>query len=104
MCQIIDRLCDMRVSWSVENPNTSILWHTPSWLKVLVDYEPTLILWHMCQYGEIYKKPTRLYTWAPDTKFFLGKLANTCNGGHTHVSLSGWDWDHPELHTVPTQK
>ena len=94
--KLIKACCRSRVHISIENPHNSLLWHTkdyriltlefPSVREVVVDY---------CQFGEPWRKRTRLVTWEAEghADSYLSNLRKKCPGvsaRHRHCNLSGW--------------
>lgn len=79
------------VALSLENPNSSIMWHTRVFKVFEQTWNPRMIIMDYCSYGEKYKKRTKLMVWAPgDKKSFLDPLNKLCDGTHKHQQLSGW--------------
>ena len=74
--------------FSLENPESSMLWLMPQIVDFVVHWCPVFAEVHMCQYGSKHKKPTS-FMHAPD---FLAGLSRSCPGStalHVHEELSG---------------
>jgi hypothetical protein len=90
------RLCNqLGIPWALENPLSSRVWNTPV-IKTLVDeIVPAFIDLDFCQFGELWKKPTRIMYKGIDFSP-LGLRCQTCEGrcsrtGKKHVTLQGKD-------------
>ncbi|MDE0839883.1 MAG: hypothetical protein OSB41_12650 [Kiritimatiellae bacterium] len=79
--------------FTVENPQTSILWLVPLFVQILaLPFVETAII-HQCAYGlgsppgsspvEVWKKPTRI----SGALHGLASLSRKCPGGHVHGDL-----------------
>eukprot|EP00438_Fugacium_kawagutii_P017186 Skav215700 [mRNA] locus=scaffold3538:124321:127815:+ [translate_table: standard] len=73
------------VKFSLENPLSSRLWEFLPIQQLFSDKRMYLVTLDMCQYGEAFKKPTRILT---NEKLFL-QLGRVCQGGHTYSVLKG---------------
>ena len=47
------------IPWTVENPNSSVMWHTPEWRRLSKKWGPIENKIVYCQFGMPYKKRTR---------------------------------------------
>lgn len=72
---------------SLENPQSSRIWHHPELVRSLDEWGFAKITTHYCQWGELYKKPTSIaanYT-------SIECLMRRCSGDHMHAVLRGRD-------------
>jgi hypothetical protein len=88
----VARIChQLSVGWSIENPASSKLWEFEP-VAILANYEGVhFVHWHMCGYGESYRKRTSLLT----NIVGYEQLQRACTRDHDHIALSGthrvWD-------------
>ena len=92
----IARLCyKYGIPLVIENPLTSIAWEVPSMQQFIQRPGVHICDLDFCQFGERWKKPTRLVYFALDLKL----LCKTCQGSHhkcsqskrPHIALIGRD-------------
>ncbi len=92
----IARLCyKLGIPIVIENPLTSMAWEVPSMQQFMCRKHVRTCDLDFCQYGERWKKPTRLVYFALD----LQSLCKTCQGTHhkcshskrPHIALIGRD-------------
>ena len=93
--KVITAFCRAGVHVSVENPHNSLLWRCKAYQKWAATFNVHEVVVDYCQFGEPYRKRTRLVTWGPgmQSHSFLVALARRCPGvcaNHGHVNLSGW--------------
>ena len=83
--------CEESIPCSIENPASSFLFKLPAfkWWADLWLADQTIL--DYCQYGELYRKRTAIFSWAPGSKAgFMRGVAACCRGDHQHIHLSGW--------------
>lgn len=85
---------------SIENPASSVLWHTKwctTWVK-----NTGAVRWNLdqCMFGEPYKKPTSIFA---SPALNLAMVARKCTKDHEHVKLSGWK-AFPGQVCIPTKR
>lgn len=71
--------------WSMENPASSRIFEFRPIVELHALPHVQLVVFHMCQYGQPFKKPTAILT----NLSSLLALARKCQGGHKHVQLVG---------------
>ena len=71
--------------WSMENPAFSRIFEFRPILELHALPHVQRVVFHMCQYGQPFKKPTAILT----NLVSLMALARKCQGGHKHVQLVG---------------
>ncbi|CAK0861131.1 unnamed protein product, partial [Prorocentrum cordatum] len=80
------RLCErFGVRWSVENPSSSRLWHSPEVTSFLDRHCHYFVYMHYCHYNCRYLKPTTLVTNLKP----LQALEASCSRDHVHEVLAG---------------
>ena len=50
------------VPWVIENPQSSLIWHTAEFSGLCRDLDVSQIVTHMCGFGTRWKKPTTLWS------------------------------------------
>ena len=78
----------------IENPQTSLMWSSPHFQKLLNLKSSTSVVCHMCQFGAPWRKATRVQAWGIGE---LWELAKKCGGPRglcsrtlrPHLELSG---------------
>ena len=93
MIREFDRL---GLPWIVENPQTSRLWLCPGFVALMKQANVQFVVFHMCQFGSKWKKPTSIMT-GNIPEHMLRELRRTCSGrrgfcsrtGKRHLVLSG---------------
>ena len=101
---IASHCIEKSIAFSVENPASSLLWHTRGWRAIQNAYSPVIVTTDYCQYGEPFRKRTKIYVWYLKDPGFLHELARRCPGtssDHRHMTLSGWGL---EKKNIPTSK
>ena len=83
MCVLIKLCIRCKVPVVVENPSLSRLFLFPA-LRKLISKSSGNIVFHQCQYGSNFKKPTRLVAW----NFDISSLCKVCTGSAKLCSLS----------------
>jgi hypothetical protein len=90
------KLADLAVKNGVivtlENPGSSVMWHSRACQRFRRRHNPQRILFDQCAFGEKYKKPTVILA---SQGIDLSLLARRCPKNHEHVKLSNWR-DFPE--------
>ena len=71
--------------WSMENPASSRIFEFRPIVELSCSSSCSACSFHMCQYGQPFKKPTAILT----NLSSLLALARKCQGGHKHVQLVG---------------
>ena len=69
--------------WSIENPDSSMLWLMPQVIAFIQEFQPQRLLLHMCAYGSKHNKPTAFLV----SGTLLEPIARTCPGvtaSHVH--------------------
>ena len=92
--RIIRACLKYNVGVMIENPQTSLLWSSPRFQKLLNLKSSTHVVCHMCQFGAPWKKATRVQAWGVGE---LWELARKCSGprglcsrtARPHLELSG---------------
>lgn len=56
--RILELCQQYSIPYALENPATSYIWYMPPMLKFRRKYDPGLVIFDFCQYGEDWKKPT----------------------------------------------
>ena len=92
--QIIRACLRYNVGVMIENPQTSLLWSSPRFQKLLNLKSSTYVVCHMCQFGAPWRKATRVQAWGVGE---LWELARKCSGprglcsrtARPHLELSG---------------
>ncbi len=84
-CRVIDACNASGVTYSIEQPLTSLMWLMPSLRGRLAAAGVFHARVDMCACGEEYKKPTVIAGTAPG----LASLNLRCTGDHEHVLLQG---------------
>lgn len=91
------RLCERcHVPYALENPMSSMAWDIDKMQYFISSFSPQIVLLDYCQFGEIWKKPTKLLTHGWDSS----PLHVRCQGVHgrcsktsrPHVPLRGRDY------------
>jgi len=82
--------CQRGVSWSCENPASSLLWHTQEFKQLASDYNLDRVSLDMCRFGARYRKRTVLLTWDPQGAGFLHTLNRRCACKKPHKILANW--------------
>jgi hypothetical protein len=99
--KLFEACCRMGIPCSIENPNSSIMWHSKGWKKILAEWPIIEIVVDYCQYGTEFRKRTKICTSANGDDF-LREVAKKCPGTsstHTHNTvLSGWAPRDPRVH------
>lgn len=94
--KVLTACCRAGIKVSVENPHTSLLWRCSAYQHFIQKFSVQSVVVDYCQFGENYRKRTRIITYDPDDivgDSFLAPLRRTCPGlsaNHSHVNLSGW--------------
>eukprot|EP00959_Pyramimonas_sp_CCMP1952_P004599 96460-Pyramimonas_sp.AAC.1 len=78
----------------IENPQTSLMWSSPRFQKLLNLKSSTSVVCHMCQFGAPWRKATRVQAWGIGE---LWELSKKCGGPRgfcsrtlrPHLELSG---------------
>ena len=94
LCRLTQHCIQLKVPILVENPQTSRLWLCPP-MRSLLDKHGRSEVFHACQFGEAFKKPTKVAMWNCN----MSDFARTCkmsngmcsNIGAPHWQLSGVD-------------
>jgi hypothetical protein len=100
------KLCDIAhdngVKVSIENPGSSILWHTREFLAWEAKTGASMICLDYCMFGKDYKKNTKFYVTAEGFE----SMAKRCEHDKgVHAQLSGWkDLKNLDRKMVPTAK
>ena len=92
--QIIRACLRYNIGVMIENPQTSLLWSSPRFQKLLNLKSSTSVICHMCQFGTPWKKATRVQAWGVGD---LWELEKKCSGhrgicsrtARPHLELSG---------------
>ena len=84
MRRLIKKLHSMGITWTVENPLTSLLWETSYWVDVDECTSPFYCELHNCMFGGSRLKRTRL---ASNNNAILS-LNVLCDGQHEHAAWS----------------
>ena len=92
--QIIRACLRYGVGVMIENPQTSLMWSSPHFQKLLNLKSSTSVVCHMCQFGAPWRKATRVQAWGIGE---LWELAKKCSGPRglcsrtlrPHLELSG---------------
>ena len=87
MAELIFKLDAAGVTWTVENPWTSLLWNTSYWMRVAACLQPHYCELHNCMFGGLRLKRTCL---ASNNKSIMS-LNILCNGDHEHAPWSMHD-------------
>ena len=91
------RLCEKcHVPYALENPHSSMAWDIDKMQSFISAFSPSIVYLDYCQFGEIWKKPTRLITRGWDST----PLNMRCHGvsgrcsktNRPHVPLRGRDY------------
>jgi hypothetical protein len=100
--QIATLASEHGIPWVIENPKSSRIWATPVFKRLgrlarfggQVAQKPCITELDFCQYGENWKKPTRLLAHGLDLSTVCRKCcaqSGRCSRtGHLHMPLSGW--------------
>jgi len=94
--KIITSCCRAGIRVSIENPHNSLLWRCTAYQQWIQKFNVNSVVVDYCQFGEPYRKRTRLVTYDPEFLLddsFLEPLRRSCPGcsaSHSHVNLSGW--------------
>eukprot|EP00971_Amphidinium_carterae_P342341 6481617-Amphidinium_carterae.3 len=74
------------VHWSLENPDTSLMWLYPPLKMLFHQLDPLYVVTDMCAWQAAFRKPTKLAT----SLLSLSSLSRRCtHGKHAHASLTG---------------
>ena len=84
MLRLIHACIDTNTPFVLENPLTSMLWLMEPWeqLRIKHDFQYTEL--DFCQYGEVWKKPTRLASYL----FDASSLGRRCTGRNDYCSAT----------------
>ena len=83
MCVLIKLCIRCKVPVVIENPSSSRLFLFPALRKLMGSCSGNIVF-HQCQYGTCFKKPTRLVAWNCD----ISPLCKVCTGSAKSCSLS----------------
>ena len=72
-------------NFSIENPEFSLIWHTPLMLRLRRESRAWLVSFDQCEWGAPSVKPTSLLV----THAAFESLHRRCTKSHTHVKLRG---------------
>ena len=64
--EILAECSKCNIPWTVENPNGSIMWHTPAWADMAGQFKPNKKVFDYCQFGMKCKKRTQIWSWSSD--------------------------------------
>eukprot|EP00438_Fugacium_kawagutii_P020747 Skav227424 [mRNA] locus=scaffold1986:83849:88250:+ [translate_table: standard] len=84
-CEVIKRCIANGIPYALENPRTSKLFLFPHLLRAVASGPFNFVDWEMCQYGEKYKKSTRIVT----SVDWLQSLCKRCHHRSHEVRLQG---------------
>ena len=86
--QFCEALTKVGALWSIENPESSLLWLMPQVKAFCQRLSPLRIELHMCAYSSLHCKPTSFLTSARCLAL-IGKLCPGKSATHVHEALSG---------------
>ena len=82
LCDLVAAMCEVlasrQVPWSIENPESSLLWQYPAFLPLLP--EAFEVVLHTCMFGSPRQKKTKLLS----SVDWFSALAVECDGSHPH--------------------
>ena len=84
MSELIFELDKLNITWTVENPWTSLMWSTSYWVEVDTKLKPFYCELHNCMFGGLRLKRTCL---ASNNKAIMA-LNILCTGDHEHAPWS----------------
>lgn len=91
--RILELCQQYSIPYALENPATSYIWYMPPMLKFRRKYDPGLVIFDFCQYGEDWKKPTAVVGNFWDLHTLNKRCTGTfkcCSATHRpHVPLAG---------------
>ena len=83
--KLIEICLGLGIWWSVENPQSSMIWELPPMRRLMNRSDVFVIDFPMCAYGTAYKKPTRIITNCVE----LCSLTRTCRHKNHSQKLVG---------------
>ena len=93
----LDLLCSLKIPWTVENPESSLLWQLPCFEHLVRAYP--LVSFDMCCFGGARLTHRSLLTSCPA----LDHLRQRCPGGHVHLPWKPFRKADGSMH-FPTQE
>ena len=88
MVRLLRLHCVRGVSWSCENPASSLLWHTADFKRLFSEYNVDKVTVDTCCFGTAYRKRTTIMTWDPQGDGFLRTLNQRCHCTKPHKTLT----------------
>ena len=96
LANFLDLLCSLQIPWTVENPESSLLWQLPCFAHLVRAYPR--VCFDMCCYGGARLTHRSLLTSCPA----IDHLRQRCPGGHTHLPWKPFRRADGSMH-FPTQ-